>query len=395
MRKLHSAVAALLVGASAGVFAAPALAQQQTPCPPATAGIAVGARPPPPLPVYEQPPMPAYGYVWTPGYWGWNTAVNDYYWNPGIWVQPPRLGVLWTPGYWGWNDGVYIFNAGYWGPHVGFYGGINYGFGYGGFGYEGGYWRGGTFFYNRYANNFGGVHVNAVYNGRAENGRLGSRASFNGGPGGVNARASAAELAAAREGHIGPTSAQSAASQRAAFDRGSRAGVNNGHPLLAAAAGAAAGAALVHGTHALVASHGSHLTTAARGAHSLTAGHGAVGGGHGTLARSSTLGGHGASHEGAGFAERREDSRFAGGRGASTARNERSSGGHSGEGRPSGGGGFGGGGFREHEFRGGAPAGGGGHGGSGARNERSSGGAGGGHGGGGGHPSGGGKGPRH
>ena len=26
-------------------------------------------------------------------------------------------------------------NAGYWGPHVGFYGGINYGYGYGGVGY--------------------------------------------------------------------------------------------------------------------------------------------------------------------------------------------------------------------------------------------------------------------
>jgi hypothetical protein len=38
--------------------------------------------------------------------------------------------------------------AGYWGPHVGFYGGINYGFGYGGVGFFGGEWRGGAFAYN-------------------------------------------------------------------------------------------------------------------------------------------------------------------------------------------------------------------------------------------------------
>ena len=45
-------------------------------------------------------------------------------------VEPPAVGLLWTPGYWGFNNGIYAFNRGYWGPHVGFYGGINYGFGY-------------------------------------------------------------------------------------------------------------------------------------------------------------------------------------------------------------------------------------------------------------------------
>ena len=55
---------------------------------------------------------------------------GGYYWVPGTWVQPPRVGVLWTPGYWGFVGGVYAFHAGYWGPHVGFYGGVNYGFGY-------------------------------------------------------------------------------------------------------------------------------------------------------------------------------------------------------------------------------------------------------------------------
>jgi hypothetical protein len=34
-----------------------------------------------------------------------------------------------------------FFNEGYWGLGVGFYGGINYGFGYFGHGYEGGRWQ--------------------------------------------------------------------------------------------------------------------------------------------------------------------------------------------------------------------------------------------------------------
>ena len=78
---------------------------------------------PPPLPVYDQPPIPGPGYIWTPGYWAWNEDIGEYYWVPGAWVLPPRVGLLWTPGYWGWSGGAYVWNAGYWGPTVGFYGG--------------------------------------------------------------------------------------------------------------------------------------------------------------------------------------------------------------------------------------------------------------------------------
>src|SRR6202451_376902 len=108
---------------------------------------------PPALPVYAQPPAPADGYLWTPGYWAYGSA--GYYWVPGVWIAPPRVGLLWTPGYWGWGGGVYAWHAGYWGPHVGFYGGVNYGFGYGGVGFVGGEWRGGRFAYNTAV-----VHVN-------------------------------------------------------------------------------------------------------------------------------------------------------------------------------------------------------------------------------------------
>ena len=96
--------------------------------------ISVGFAPPV-LPVYTQPLCPGDGYIWTPGYWGY--GEGGYYWVPGVWVQPPTVGYLWTPGYWGFFGGQYRFNEGYWGPHVGFYGGVNYGFGYGGVGFEG------------------------------------------------------------------------------------------------------------------------------------------------------------------------------------------------------------------------------------------------------------------
>src|SRR5215472_1665824 len=94
---------------------------------------------PPPIPVYAQPICPGPGFVWVPGYWAF--GPDGYYWVPGYWVLPPFIGALWTPGYWGWGNGLYVWHAGYWGLHVGFYGGINYGFGYFGVGYQGGYWN--------------------------------------------------------------------------------------------------------------------------------------------------------------------------------------------------------------------------------------------------------------
>jgi len=108
------------------------------------------AEPPPALPDYDQPPPPDEDYIWTPGYWAW--ALEGYYWVPGAWVEPPYVGALWTPGYWAFYGGRYRFHHGFWGLHIGFYGGINYGYGYTGYGYYGGYWRSGHFFYNREVN---------------------------------------------------------------------------------------------------------------------------------------------------------------------------------------------------------------------------------------------------
>jgi hypothetical protein len=55
---------------------------------------------PPALPVYEQPPCPAEGYIWTPGYWAYAGDDDGYYWVPGTWVMAREPGLLWTPAYW-------------------------------------------------------------------------------------------------------------------------------------------------------------------------------------------------------------------------------------------------------------------------------------------------------
>ena len=194
--------------------------------------ISVGFAPPI-LPVYAQPICPGDGYIWTPGYWAY--GPEGYYWIPGTWVFAPTPGYLWTPAYWGWSGGLYIFHAGYWGPHIGFYGGINYGFGYFGSGFEGGYWRDNHFFYNTAVGNFGGVHLTNVYVHNVTVVNNYNHASFNGGAGGVQARPQPAELAAMHEPHVQPTAMQQQHFQAAAQDRGQLASVNGGHPQMAAA----------------------------------------------------------------------------------------------------------------------------------------------------------------
>jgi hypothetical protein len=188
---------------------------------------------PPALPVYVQPPLPGPGYLWTPGYWAYGPL--GYYWVPGTWVQPPSVGLLWTPGYWGWNNGVYIFNRGYWGPHVGFYGGINYGFGYVGTGFFGGEWRGGAFAYNSAYNNFGGVHVTNVYNRTVNVTNVTNirNVSYNG-PGGIQAKPTPEEQTYAHENHVQPTPVQEQHAQLASQNKALLASVNHGHPSIAA-----------------------------------------------------------------------------------------------------------------------------------------------------------------
>jgi hypothetical protein len=188
---------------------------------------------PPLLPVYAQPPCPAPGYIWTPGYWAYAGDEGGYYWVPGSWVMAPSPGLLWTPGYWGEVGGGYVWNEGYWGPQVGFYGGINYGFGYFGEGFAGGYWQGGDFFYNRSVTNVSNVNITNVYNRTVNNNYYGNRASFNG-VNGVAAAPTHGDLLAARQPHYRPTAPQRTQAASAHTLPTSLALINHGHPPIAA-----------------------------------------------------------------------------------------------------------------------------------------------------------------
>ena len=161
---------------------------------------------PPPLPVYEQPLCPVDGYLWTPGYWAYDDE-DGYYWVPGTWVEAPQVGFLWTPAYWGWGGNAFFFHEGYWGPEVGFYGGINYGFGYGGVGYEGGRWEGNHFSYNTYVTQVNTTIIHNTYNTRVTNVSE-SHVSYSGGNGGVEAHPTSQQESYASQRHVGPVAAQ-------------------------------------------------------------------------------------------------------------------------------------------------------------------------------------------
>jgi hypothetical protein len=191
---------------------------------------------PPAIPVYEQPICPAAGYIWTPGYWAYDDDLGDYYWVPGTWVLAPEVGFLWTPGWWGWGGSAFIWHVGYWGPHIGFYGGINYGFGYVGVGFEGGYWQGGSFFYNRSVTNVNTTVIHNVYSKTVVNNTTINRVSYNGGEGGITARPTPEEEAAEHDKHVAPVAAQTQHEQAARSDPQQRASVNHGKPAVAATA---------------------------------------------------------------------------------------------------------------------------------------------------------------
>ncbi len=196
-------------------------------------GVAISVRVgPPALPIYEQPFCPGPGYLWTPGFWAWSDDVG-YYWVPGTWVEAPEVGLLWTPGYWGWNDGVYAWNEGYWGPEIGFYGGINYGFGYGGEGFVGGEWRGGAFFYNTAVMRVNETEIRNVYVNREVVVNNESHVAFNGGEG-VAARPTARQEAYAHEKHTPPVASQVQHAREASRNPELAASRNHGAPPVAA-----------------------------------------------------------------------------------------------------------------------------------------------------------------
>jgi hypothetical protein len=191
---------------------------------------------PPALPVYEQPILPAEGYFWVPGYWAYDNDFGDYFWVPGTWVLAPEPGLFWTPPYWAWAGNGFAFYPGYWAPQVGFYGGINYGYGYFGHGYEGGRWDNGRFYYNRTVNNINVENIHNVYVTNVVNEHTVNRVSYNGGQGGIQARPSSAEEAVMHDRHVAPVQTQTQQVQAARANQQLRASVNQGRPPIAATA---------------------------------------------------------------------------------------------------------------------------------------------------------------
>lgn len=194
------------------------------------------SEPPPPLPVYEQPPCPEEGYIWTPGVWRW--GPEGYFWVPGTWVAPPQLGMLWTPGFWAVSGGVYMFHAGYWGRHVGYYGGINYGGGYFGDGYEGGRWEGNRFRYNTAVSNVNVTTIHNTYNQTVINNVTTTntpiaRVGYVGAPG-TRAEPTRSEMAIARQKRVAPTLPQFQHHDAARTSPPQNAVRNEGRPPVAA-----------------------------------------------------------------------------------------------------------------------------------------------------------------
>ncbi|MGB7985272.1 MAG: hypothetical protein WCF54_08935, partial [Terracidiphilus sp.] len=194
---------------------------------------------PPELPVEVQPPPPSPDLIWTPGYW--HFGLNGFYWVPGAWVPAPHPGLVWTPGYWGWTNGRYFFHEGYWGEHVGYYGGVNYGFGFGGAGFAGGEWRGGHFFYNTAVihvdhndRRFSGVVFEdheRVQRSIVENPH---HLAFAGGPNGIHHDPTPEEARAIKEPHTPPSPVQRQRVEAAKVDKTAYVKANGGHPPAAA-----------------------------------------------------------------------------------------------------------------------------------------------------------------
>jgi len=190
---------------------------------------------PPDLPQYDQPVCPESNYIWTPGYWSY--GQEGYFWVPGVWVPAAYEGALWTPGYWAFERGQYVFHDGYWSDHVGYYGGVNYGYGYMGVGFAGGEWRGGTFFYNTAVAHVHFLNLH-VYRDMEIVNRFtlfgGSRLAFTGGPRGIRYEPSREERMYEHEKHMGRSDFQHQHEFSARGDRDSYYNNNGGHPHITA-----------------------------------------------------------------------------------------------------------------------------------------------------------------
>ncbi len=117
---------------------------------------------------------------------------------------------------------------------MGFYGGVNYGYGYNGLGYEGGRWDNGRFFYNSAVNNFGAVRVANVYSQPVTVPPGVGRKSFNGGPGGILLKPTPEQERLATEEHVRATPLQVTQARTASMNPEQFQSTNKGKPPIAA-----------------------------------------------------------------------------------------------------------------------------------------------------------------
>jgi len=226
--RASSPIRALVIAVAVALAAAPAISQAQV-----YLGVTIDT-PPPLIPTYTQPPAPYPNYMWEPGFWQWGTA--GYFWVPGTWTAPPATGLYWTPGYWGASGPGWAWHPGWWGPQVGFYGGINYGYGYYGSGFVGGYWSGNAFRYNTAVVNVNRTVIHNTYVNKTVVRNVTNRVSYNGGRGGIVRQPTAAEQRAYAQRRYGPTQAQLDHSRSASNDREAASAVNHGKPARTATA---------------------------------------------------------------------------------------------------------------------------------------------------------------
>jgi hypothetical protein len=131
-----------------------------------------------------------------------------------------------------------MFHPGYWGDHVGYYGGVNYGFGYMGIGFVGGMWRGHDFVYNTAVVHVNERFVHTTYIDRTiveRNTIVNDRhVAFSGGPGGIHHDPRPEERFAERDRHIEATQFQHSHESSAMGDRSLYFKNNGGRPANAA-----------------------------------------------------------------------------------------------------------------------------------------------------------------
>jgi hypothetical protein len=114
---MPSVLAALAMGGIGGCVvretAAPTVAVAPTPPPDAPPDAPADAPAPPPPIVEVQPPMPAPGYLWIGGYYGW--GGGRYFWHGGYWGHAPYGYHRWYGGYWRAGPRGRFFVRGHWG----------------------------------------------------------------------------------------------------------------------------------------------------------------------------------------------------------------------------------------------------------------------------------------